>query len=370
MKEKTGRPYSVFAYDWRRSVDELSYDFEDFCRVRFPGRPVQVLAHSLGGLIAFAAMRRDPQKFQIGGTVVGVPFGTGLQYLQDLHRGYYTELERCRQFLPQTQMSFSSHACFFPLPQEQTQPHVQNLFVDVSDQEHVTFLPDQTAIGKPKLHIPRQTEVQGDPVSINFYDPNDWERLQLGVFDPTLQLDYDTKSQYKEHMRRSFNEGRNFRLTTLRPKDSTEELPPLTVCATEILRRTKVPNQANDISRRRKDRHADNAWEYDYVSGTSVPGDGRIDYDKAFPPLGVEYKEVRLTSAHSKQMCREDKDGDLETIWREVELQLQNYIERENNHMVSNSEKTELVTEEEVPTANIVLRKRKKRSIFLRVGSW
>mmetsp|Transcript_4581 Transcript_4581/g.8921 ORF Transcript_4581/g.8921 Transcript_4581/m.8921 type:complete len:108 (+) Transcript_4581:1618-1941(+) len=69
-------------------------------------------------------------------------------------------------------------------------------------------------------------------------------------------------------------------------------------------------------------------------------------------------------------MCREDKDGDLETIWREVELQLQNYIERENNHMVSNSEKTELVTEEEVPTANIVLRKRKKRSIFLRVGSW
>lgn len=48
---------------------------------------MQIVAHSLGGLMAFAAMREHPEKYSPGAVVVGVPFGTGIQYFQDLHKG-------------------------------------------------------------------------------------------------------------------------------------------------------------------------------------------------------------------------------------------------------------------------------------------
>jgi alpha-beta hydrolase superfamily lysophospholipase len=54
---------------------------------KFPNQPVQIIAHSLGGLMTFAAMRDHPEKYSPGAVVVGVPFGTGIQYFQDLHKG-------------------------------------------------------------------------------------------------------------------------------------------------------------------------------------------------------------------------------------------------------------------------------------------
>ena len=94
------RPTAVFPYDWRRSLSELSVEFHEFCETTFPSQPVQVVAHSMGGLISYSAMQRNPEKYRPGGVLVGVPFGTGIQYLEDMHEGYYTELNRCRQFTP------------------------------------------------------------------------------------------------------------------------------------------------------------------------------------------------------------------------------------------------------------------------------
>ena len=37
--------------------------------------------------MAFAAMREHPEKYSPGAVVVGTPFGTGIQYFQDLHKG-------------------------------------------------------------------------------------------------------------------------------------------------------------------------------------------------------------------------------------------------------------------------------------------
>lgn len=362
-RESGRRPTASFAYDWRRSVDDLSEEFEAFCDEKFPGRPVQVLAHSMGGLIAFAAMRRRPEKFAPGGVFAGVPFGTGTQYLQDLHRGYYTELDRCRQFLPAAQMSFSSHACFFPVDAEEA----ADLLVDVTAREKdggVDFVADTSAIGKPSTEF--RPTVEGDAVDMDYYDPDEWERLEMGVFDPTLELDAETKKAYKNHLRLSMEKGRRFRETALRPYGGeAETLPPLTVCATDkfatvnqILRRKKKPlpisiNTSNSkkvrntvtrvlskIPRGKKitpagptppgrARHEKNAWEYDYVSGRSVPGDGRIDYAKAFPPAGVPCREVALDSAHAKQFCWEDRGGgSLGKIWAELEEQRAAYARR------------------------------------------
>ncbi len=80
------RPTAIFSYDWRRPLPELCTDLHNFCEETFPNQPVQIVAHSLGGLMTFAAMRHHPKKYAPGAVVVGVPFETGIQYLQDLHK--------------------------------------------------------------------------------------------------------------------------------------------------------------------------------------------------------------------------------------------------------------------------------------------
>ena len=153
-QSKHCRPTAVFSYDWRRSLPELSVEFHHFCEETFPGKPVQILAHSLGGLMAFTAMRSHPEKYSPGAVVVGVPFQTGIQYLQDLHKGYYTELDRCRQFTPEAQFTMSSHWPFFPI----SKARLEDRFVDVSNQfnvdgsmnndQKIKFDADVSGIGK------------------------------------------------------------------------------------------------------------------------------------------------------------------------------------------------------------------------------
>ncbi len=60
------RPTAVFSYDWRRPLPELCTALNEFCEETFPGRPVQICAHSLGGLMTFAAMRANPEKYSPG----------------------------------------------------------------------------------------------------------------------------------------------------------------------------------------------------------------------------------------------------------------------------------------------------------------
>ena len=70
-----------------------------------------------------------------------------------------------------------------------------------------------------------------------------------------------------------------------------------------------------------------NPYEYDYVNGRAVPGDGRIDFNKAFPPNFAPYKQIALDSPHAKQMCWEEKGGSWGTIYREVVDQAERYLD-------------------------------------------
>eukprot|EP00815_Leptocylindrus_aporus_P011209 CAMPEP_0116069992 /NCGR_PEP_ID=MMETSP0322-20121206/12688_1 /TAXON_ID=163516 /ORGANISM="Leptocylindrus danicus var. apora, Strain B651" /LENGTH=583 /DNA_ID=CAMNT_0003557603 /DNA_START=169 /DNA_END=1917 /DNA_ORIENTATION=+ len=329
----SGRPNTAcFEYDWRRSLDELSMEFEEFCEAKFPGQPVQVVAHSMGGIIAFGSMRRKPEKYAPGAVFVGVPFGTGIQYFQDLHRGYYTELNRCRQFLPPAQMSMSSHWSFFPLDKEEA----GNSFVDVSDENYTAFVPDKSAIGSPGKEF--QSAVKGKIIDMDFYNQKDWEDIMCGVFDPMWNIDEKTKNLYRNHMKIQLQKGKEWREVVYRPKDADEDLPPLVVCQSD-----KVPT-INQILRRRKDKtsvnNGENPWEYDYVSGRSVPGDGRLDFDKSFPPTGTDYKAIRLGDVkHAKQMCHDSSGGSLDRIWKETSKQIEQYENRirEENEEAQNT---------------------------------
>jgi pimeloyl-ACP methyl ester carboxylesterase len=50
-----------FAYDWRRDIDTASDALATFIRESFPGEPVHIVAHSMGGLVARNMIRRHPQ---------------------------------------------------------------------------------------------------------------------------------------------------------------------------------------------------------------------------------------------------------------------------------------------------------------------
>eukprot|EP00536_Pseudo-nitzschia_multiseries_P005311 jgi/Psemu1/285682/fgenesh1_pg.99_\ len=400
----------------------------------FPGRPVQVVAHSLGGLIAYGAMKQHPQKYAPGGVLVGVPFGTGIQYFQDMHKGYFTELGTCRQFLPPAQFSFSSHWSFFPLDKEE----IGNSFVDVSEyfdseneggvsREDIAFEADRSTIGKKTSSSLEAGETKwqpatpGTPIEIDFYDPEEWEKNEIGIFDPSCRHKIDRAdgnriSEYKYHMKVQMKDAKLWRNTVLAPwedqKTARKHMPPLTICSSvsiptpnQILRRRRrlpatstasvllssggasgknfFPRsllsllektlekegqsakkvESNDSFPRsflslleksiEKDdkattsgppRVASCQWEYDYASGRTVPGDGRIDYDKSFPPAGTLFKTVDLNSLHAKQFCWEESGGDLGTVWKQVNEQLQNYQSRNRGERIATSERLKLET--------------------------
>ena len=336
------RPTAVFTYDWRRPLPELCTDLHSFCEETFPNKPVQILAHSLGGLMTFACMREHPEKYEPGAVVVGVPFETGIQYLQDLHKGYYTELDRCRQFKPEAQFTMSSHWSFFPISKKR----LEDRFVDVTNNNSVKFDADKSGIGKLVPFQPNP--VVGENAYFDFYNPDEWESLQLGIFGP----EYDDKvtdaerEAYKNHMRIQMDDAKKWRKdifgededidnsndATIRGPLLDPNFPPFVACQSntvptvnQYMRRKRKTIAQNTVTR--KGRHPFNAWEYDYINGRSVPGDGRIDFDKSFPPSFVSHKRVTLKSAHAKQMCWEESGGSLNTVYKEVISMTEDYID-------------------------------------------
>jgi pimeloyl-ACP methyl ester carboxylesterase len=303
------RPTSCFIYDWRRDLTELAEDFHQFCCTTFPDSPVQVLAHSMGGLISLSAMRKYPDKYRPGAVMVGVPFGTGIQYLQDLNLGYFSEIGRCRQFLPESQFTFSSHWCFFPTSPES----LEDSFVDVTHIPNFDFKANVPSIGKGVKQGLRELPIEGKRIDINFYSVEDWERHKLGIFGK--RLDDDVLKKYRNHMRLEMARALKFRSTVLRPEETEEDIPPLVVGATNT-----IPT-INQILRKLT---SPKCFDYDYSSGRAVPGDGRINFSGAFPP--VKHKKFKLQSLHAKQFLWKEHGGDLENILHEVNDQLHIFL--------------------------------------------
>jgi hypothetical protein len=90
-----------------------------------------------------------------------------------------------------------------------------------------------------------------------------------------------------------------------------------------------------------------NIYEYDYANGRSVPGDGRIDYDKAFPPSFVAFKKVTLDSAHAKHMCWEESGGSFARVYREVVEQITDYLNREQIQLLEHEKNLSMLQFEE-----------------------
>mmetsp|Transcript_31144 Transcript_31144/g.57770 ORF Transcript_31144/g.57770 Transcript_31144/m.57770 type:complete len:747 (+) Transcript_31144:55-2295(+) len=331
------RPTAVFSYDWRRPLPEISDAFHEFCEETFPDQPVQVVAHSLGGLMAFDAMRKHPEKYAPGAVVVGVPFKTGVQFLIDLQKGWSPVLDRCRQFTPEKVFTMASHWIFFPTSAD----ICENRFVDITerckDGQDIKFESDEYgALTTEEC----QPSIGGDNAYFDFYDVDEWERLDMGVFGPEYDnlLTDEQRQQYREHMRIQLAAAKKWRRTVLGEGMDKEEyktqtfVPPLVACSTnaipttnQFLRRKRYISSTQN-AKTRKGRSPLNPYEYDYRNGRSVPGDGGLDYDRCFPPSFVSHKRVTLDSSHANQMCWEENGGSWGRIYEEVIEQAEEYL--------------------------------------------
>lgn len=108
------RDFHSYLYDWRRDILETASDFVDFVRKvhKQTKQKVQIVAFSMGGIITYLSMP------EISGIVqsvlfVGVPFGTGVGYLKDMHKGCRVGLN-ASLLTPEVLFTFPSNYLWVP----------------------------------------------------------------------------------------------------------------------------------------------------------------------------------------------------------------------------------------------------------------
>jgi len=244
---KLGRPFYSFNYDWRREPMETLQQFEKFIEgviAQHPGQKVQVVAHSMGGLITLALLNQRTELFH-SAVFVGVPFSGGIGFLLDMHHGTSVGLNR-RILSPQVLATFPSVYSLFPLTGEGL------------------------------------VDAEGAKISMDFFSVTDWKREQLGVFHP----DFGGGHGYEEFLRTALERVKRFR-QMLAPQH--KKYPPVWVVNSNTRPTLDVLVKKGPKSVR--------GW--DFETAKSEPGDGRICEKHSFPPQGIPYQVVHSSAEHS-----------------------------------------------------------------------
>ena len=245
-----GVPFHTFIYDWRRDNNETEEAFVQFLANLHGGRPVRVIAHSMGGLLTLAAMNARPELFsQV--VFVGVPFAGGIGFLPDLHSGRSTGLN--------SKILSSKVVGTFP--------SFLSLFPTESD---------------------RLVDVDGKIIPVNFYDPNDWQRLKIGPFS-----DAPPSPKYK-----SFFEGSMALAKKFREKLVTANIvyPPLLVIAgigKLTLSRALLNGPKSELG-------------WDFESAKLENGDGRVALQHSQPPSGIPHSFMTVTGEHTEILSAQE----------------------------------------------------------------
>ncbi len=251
--ETSDRVFRAFAYDWRRDNLENTAEFirflENVSREN-GGARIQVVAHSMGGLITFVALNRRPDLFH-SVLFAGVRFGQGVSFLEDMHVGTATGLNR-RILSPQVLFTFVSIYCLFPW--------------NTLDSGLV--------------------EKNGDSISHDWYSADDWERHKLGLF-ATIEPAAVTGEQ-RSHLRNALARAREFSSLLVNQEDGSFHYPPIAVLASDA--HPTLSRVVKDGPRAAK------GW--DFQEAPKEPGDGRVIFAGAMPPQGVPYVVYKTARQH------------------------------------------------------------------------
>ncbi len=226
--------FHAFAYDWRRENAE-AVDLLEKELVKI-GKPVQVVAHSMGGLITMALMNRRPELFQ-SVVFAGVPFTGGIGFLPDLQDGVATGFNS-RILSPYVLATFPSVYTFF------------------------ANTPDILVGERP-----------------DFFDAEEWKRLKIGMYKAGRTAPDGFDLFLAEALRRA----KLFRAQIY--SKNTIKYPPIAVLCGKAHPTLKQARRKGD--------------DWDFDSEPKVPGDGRVQRTHCLPPEGIQYdlREVDLEHA-------------------------------------------------------------------------
>jgi pimeloyl-ACP methyl ester carboxylesterase len=266
LAKASQRPFYTFAYDWRRDNLESLKKFETLVQEIYKKHQtkIQIVAHSMGGLITFAMLNEFPH-FVHDVTFVGVPFRAGISFLQDMTVGTRTGFNS-RILDPETLGSFPSVYSLYPL-------------------DSTGLLSDQ----------------DGRPLKFDFYNADDWMKYKVGLFSSDKN-----KIEKMTFFIKTLEQAKKFRSLI-----SFKEInyPPITVVNS---------NQFFTIEKVTVTKHQ-NSFIWDFKSKQNLcHGDGRVCATNALPPEGVPSTVYTSKYEHSELL------DDPEVMKMTIEKTLQN----------------------------------------------
>lgn len=244
---RSGRPWHAFAYDWRRDNAESAAAFKAFVeqvRREAGNAPVDIVAHSMGGLITLAALHdglRGVERVLFAGS----PLRGGVGFLEDLHAGTRTGLNR-GVLSPAVLATFPSVYAFFPLA------------------------------GAKLL------DTAGNPLEIDLFRVESWRENQLGVF----QAGRRPPAAFDAFLRRALAAARGFRSLLERPIDDYPSIDVL------------VGDQQPTLASLRR-RGSPGAYTWDFQRPGTEAGDGRVCAANALPPGDIPHRRRTSPLGHA-----------------------------------------------------------------------
>ena len=242
---KSDRPFYPFYYDWRRDNLESTERFKTFLLKVFARekRPVQVVAHSMGGLITLPVLNESPEIFH-SVVFAGVPFVGGIGFLPDLAEIHPTGLNS-RVLSPEVLGTFPSVYSFFPLAKE-------GFVIDESNR----------------------------PVEVDFFSPSEWKKYGWGLFHSSNDSEIKTR-----FITTALDHARKFRNRLVA---APVHYPPITVVSG-----TQLPTY---ISVRRL--RSQSLYRWDFGQPKKCAGDGSVCVVNSKPPKGVPYRSILTEHSH------------------------------------------------------------------------
>ena len=256
----------MFAYDWRRELDEHSQNLEVYLQdvaAMHEGQKPQVVAHSMGCCITLHCMNRRPDLFH------SVLFGAGalapnISILEDwsIMGGINSIVNNAEYFCPAQHLTNPSSLHFLQL---------------FDNERKINGKEDQTLL----------YDAQGQAISAtSFHQVETWERLQIGMYHPKSGVNV---TQEKEVWLQSvLDKCRVFRRGLVPDAAIIKKLPP---CA--VLHSDGHPTKFSC----RVSIHG----TLDFDAFTMRPGDGRIVCEDSVPPASVPIiMQITNKSEHSQ----------------------------------------------------------------------
>lgn len=250
------RPFYPFAYDWRRSNTESMHKFEAFVEKiaeKHDGSKVQIVAHSMGGLITMGLLRRIPQHIH-SVLFAGVPFGAGITFLEDLTHGSKLGLNSSL-LSSEVMFSFPSSFTFFPNNEEQ-------------------------AVATEAFFMDHKSE----RVTLDIWDHEEWKRHGLSV------LARDQSEEIIEHLKACLSTAQDYREKYLRYHNDIE-YPKVAVLASDA---SPAKTHVRIIPSEKKDDIT--KFNFKEKALATKPGDGRVSFQNAKPYDGIKYKVFKATN--------------------------------------------------------------------------